>query len=600
VCFPHCRPAPYHIVLRRFLAAVAFLLLVSPLHAAAQDASPVAAAAPGLPSALASVVDATLVRFTLGPDADEADEERELRRAERAVREALATEGYFDPKLRFEPAGSGATRYRLIIDLGPLTRVGSVDLKFTGALAEPRFAQRAEQLRAAWPLRPGSPFRSAEWEQAKMRLLASTEERHFAGALLVGSAARVDVETATATLEVEIDSGPAYTVGGLQVEGLNRFDADLVERFNPFTPGAPYDRALLVEFQQALTDTPFFSYSIITLPPTPEQPDQVPLKVVVRESRLRRISIGVGYETNTGPHVEVAYRQNILFERPLVLLTGARLDQTGGFGYADVLLPPRPNRIQDSVGVLVEDSDVEDLRVRRWGLGAARARTVGPRIGNNVVTRWSVNFEHENRRTPVTDWQSLSVLSTTYSWVRRDVDSLVEPRRGNILRLEGTVGASGTRLDDAFVRGYGRIQQFFPVGPRDVFIARADLGYVQADGIAAVPSKYLFRTGGTTTVRGYSFESLGVKQDGATIGGRALAVASAEYVRWTDRFDGNLGLAAFVDVGDAADTWSALDPAFGVGLGVRYRTPAGPLAVDVAWGERERQVRVHFSIAIAF
>ncbi len=127
-----------------------------------------------------------------------------------------------------------------------------------------------------------------------------------------------------------------------------------------------------------------------------------------------------------------------------MLLTGARLDQTGGFGYADVLLPPRPNRIQDSVGVLVEDSDVEDLLVRRWGLGAARARTVGPRIGNNVVTRWSVNFEHENRRTPITDWQSLSVLSTTYSWVRRDVDNLIDPRRGNIVRLEGTVGASGT------------------------------------------------------------------------------------------------------------------------------------------------------------
>ena len=600
MCFPHCRPVPYHIVLRRFLAVVATLLLAWPLHTRAQDTSPVAAAAPGLPRALASIVDAALVRFTLGPDADEADEERELRRAERAAREALATEGYFDPKLRFEPAGSGAPRYRLIVDLGPLTRVASVDLKFTGALSEPRFAQRAEELRAAWPLKPGSPFRSAEWEQAKMRLLASTEARHFAGALLVDSSARIDVETATATLEIEVDSGPAYTVGALQIEGLSHFDAALVERFNPFKPGAPYDRATLVEFQQALTDTPFFSYAVITLPPTPEQPDEVPLKVVVRESPLKRISIGVGYETNTGPHVEVAYRQNLLFGRPLVLLTGARLDQTGGFGYADVLLPPQPNRIQDSVGVLVEDSDVEDLHVRRWGLGAARARTVGPRIGNNVVTRWSVNFEHENRRTPVTDWQSLDVLSTTYSWVRRDVDNLVNPRRGNILRLEGTVGASGTQLDDAFLRGYGRIQQFFPVGERDVFIARADLGYVLADSIAAVPSKYLFRTGGTTTVRGYSFESLGVKQGTATIGGRALAVASAEYVKWTDRFNGNLGVAAFVDVGDAADHWSALDPAVGVGVGVRYRTPAGPLAFDVAYGARESQVRVHFSIAIAF
>ncbi len=123
-----------------------------------------ATAGPGLSGELNRLVETALARFTLGPDADEADEERELRRAERAVREALATEGYFDPQLRFEPSSQGTRPYRLIVELGPLTRVAQVDLRFTGALAEPRFAERAEQLRAAWPLKPGTPFRSADWE----------------------------------------------------------------------------------------------------------------------------------------------------------------------------------------------------------------------------------------------------------------------------------------------------------------------------------------------------------------------------------------------------------------------------------------------------
>jgi translocation and assembly module TamA len=129
---------------------------------------------------------------------------------------------------------------------------------------------------------------------------------------------------------------------------------------------------------------------------------------------------------------------------------------------------------------------------------------------------------------------------------------------------------------------------------------RADLGFVQADSPNVVPSRFLFRTGGTTTVRGYNYESLGVKQGVATVGGRALAVGSIEYVKWLDRFGGDWGVATFVDVGDAADSFGALEPAVGIGLGARYRTPAGPLAVDVAYGERERQVRVHFSVAIAF
>ena len=546
------------------------------------------------------MVESTLSRYTLAANADEADEERELRRAERGVREALATEGYFDPRLRFEPVTGRAERYRLIIELGPLTRVETAQLKFTGALSEPRFAQRADRLRAAWPLKPGTPFRSADWEQAKVRLLAATEEHDFAGARIVDSSAEVHPETATAMLVVELDSGPAYTVGTLRIEGLARYEAALVERYNPFKPGDPYDRLKLVEFQQALQDTPYFANAIATLQLSPAQPDQAPLKVVIRESRNKRFSAGVGYETNTGAHIEVAYRQNLLFGHPWVLQSGARLDQSGGFGYADVLLPPRPNGIQDSVGALVEDSDIEDLHVRRWGLGAARTRTMGPRAGNNVVTKWSVNYEHENRRTPTTDWQTLSTLSTTYSWVRRKVNNVIDPRSGNIIRLEGTVGASGASLSDAFVRGYGRIQQYFPFGERDVLIVRADLGYVQADSLAVVPTKFLFRTGGTTTVRGYDYESLGVKQGTAVIGGRALVVGSVEYVKWLERFDGEWGVAAFVDVGDASEDFAALDLALGAGLGVRYRTPAGPLAVDVAYGERDRQVRVHFSVAIAF
>ncbi|HEX5639931.1 MAG TPA: BamA/TamA family outer membrane protein [Burkholderiaceae bacterium] len=559
-----------------------------------------ATAGPGLSGELNRLVETALARFTLGPDADEADEERELRRAERAVREALATQGYFDPQIRFEPSSQGTRPYLLIVELGPLTRVAQVDLRFTGALAEARFAERAEQLRAAWPLKPGTPFRSADWEAARLRLLASTEERDFAGARIVDSLAEVRPETASAHLSIEIDSGPAYTVGALTIDGLSRFEADLVERFNPFRPGDPYERAKLVEFQQLLQDTPYFSYAVATLQLSPDDPEQAPLKVVVRESRLRRFSVGVGYDTNTGARIEVAYRQNRLFGNPWVLQTGARLDQTGGLAFADVLFPPRRSGVQDSVGALVEDSELEDLFVKRWGLGAARARTVGPRAGNNVVTRWSVNFEHENRRTPTTDWQTLSSLSTTYTWVRRSVNNVIEPRSGNIIRLEGTVGATGASVDDAFVRGQGRVQHYIPIGYRDVLILRGDLGYVQAESIATVPTKFLFRTGGTTTVRGYDYESLGVKQGSATIGGRALAVASAEYVKWLERFDGNWGVAAFVDVGDAAENWGALDPALGAGLGVRFRTPAGPLAVDVAYGERERQVRVHFSVAIAF
>ena len=191
-------------------------------------------------------------------------------------------------------------------------------------------------------------------------------------------------------------------------------------------------------------------------------------------------------------------------------------------------------------------------------------------------------------------------MSTSYTWKRRDVDDITLPRRGNLLELQGSVGAGGFDIEDAFVRAFGSIVQFFPVGERDTLIMRAQVGGVVADSTNAVPNKFLFRTGGALTVRGYDYESLGVEQGGAIVGGRALVVASIEYVKWLQRWGGNWGVAAFLDAGDAAEFFGDLDPALGYGLGVRWRTPAGPLAVDLAWGERFQQFRVQFSVAIAF
>ncbi len=588
---------------RSLSAVVLAICLAWPLTSLGQATQPIVASGTSLPAPLSGLVEDALARFTIGPEADEADEERELRRAERAVLEVLATEGYFEPALRFEPAAlpaAGSARYRLIIELGRRTTIGSLDLQFTGALNEPRFEERAASLRATWPLPVGAPFRSPQWETGKTQLLAAVQARDFAGARLADSLATVNADEATAALTVEIDSGPAYTVGELQITGLTRYDSKLVQRYNPFRIGEPYDRAKLIEFQQALQETPYFSSVLASLQLDPAHPDNAPLRLQLSEARTKRISAGVGVSSNTGAHLELAYRQTLTFGRPYALQSGARVDQNGGFGYVDLLFPPKPNGARDSVGALIEDSDVEDLELKRWSVGATRAQLRGARTARHIETRFGVNFEHEERKTPLDPLIKLDTLSTTYTWIRRDVNDIVNPRRGNVIELEGTVGASGTELDKTFLRGYSRISQYVPIGPRDVLILRGELGAVEVETADVVPTRFLFRTGGSTTVRGYDYESLGVKQGGATVGGRALALASAEYVHWLDRWGGNWGVAGFIDVGDAADSFSDLDPAVGIGVGVRWRTVAGPLAVDVAYGERERQFRLHFSVAIAF
>lgn len=557
-------------------------------------------AAIGVTGTVAQALEETLARFRLPSDADEADEERELRRAERAAIEALATEGYFTPAVRFEPNAAGEPRYRLRVEPGQLTTVSAVNLEFTGELAMPAFEVRAASLRQGWGLPTGAAFRSADWETAKARLLLAASAHDFAAALIAQSSAEVNAAAATAQVRVTIDSGPAYRIGELKIEGLERFDESLVRRFSPFTAGQPYDRSMLVEFQQRLQETAFFSSVVVTPDLDDAENGVAPLRVRLREARTRRFSAGIGYATDTRAHIEMLYRQALTFGQPYILQTGFRVDQTGRFAYADLIFPPNRSGSRDSIGMLVENSDIENLDIRRYGFGAARSKITGPRDGRNIETQLTVNFEHERRETPLDPPVTLDVLSTTYTWTRRDVDDVANPRRGNLVQLQGSVGLGGFSTDDLFFRGFGSIIQFFPIGARDTLILRGQFGAVQAESTDAVPSKFLFRTGGALTVRGYDFESLGVEQGGAIIGGRALAVASAEYVHWLDRWDRAWGVAAFVDAGDAAARFKDLDAALGYGVGVRWRTPAGPLALDVAYGERDSQVRVHFSVAIAF
>ena len=122
-------------------------------------------------------------------------------------------------------------------------------------------------------------------------------------------------------------------------------------------------------------------------------------------------------------------------------------------------------------------------------------------------------------------------------------------------------------------------------------------------GVTGIPEDYLFRTGGSTSVRGYRYQSLGVQHlatatgAASVTGGRVMATASAEYVHW---YGSNLGSAVFVDVGDAADSWREYRAKEGFGMGLRYKTPAGPLALDLAYGKQSKKVRLDISIAIAF
>jgi translocation and assembly module TamA len=123
---------------------------------------------------------------------------------------------------------------------------------------------------------------------------------------------------------------------------------------------------------------------------------------------------------------------------------------------------------------------------------------------------------------------------------------------------------------------------------------------VFASDRVGVPDTLLFRAGGDESVRGYAYRTLGPIVNGVVTSGRVTATGSVEIARPISPKRPQFWWAAFIDAGQAANRWSELHPAFGYGVGLRWRSPVGPLRIDLAYGEEVRKLRMHLSVGIAF
>ena len=144
---------------------------------------------------------------------------------------------------------------------------------------------------------------------------------------------------------------------------------------------------------------------------------------------------------------------------------------------------------------------------------------------------------------------------------------------------------------------YAKAVYYRRVGKSGGLILRGELGATLARSREGIPSDFLFRTGGDQSVRGYAYESLGVKRGDAVVGGRYLGVASVEYVQWLAPA---WGAAVFYDAGNATDDVRDFKPVHGYGVGARWKSPVGLLKVDLAYGERVRKAQLHFSVGISY
>ena len=514
------------------------------------------------------------------------------------AREAAAAEGYFSAVVTVG-LGEAATDddgrliVRMTVDPGEPTRVTAVQVKITGP-AENDVADGTAaiaRVESEWLLPVGTIFRQTAWDATKRRAVATLAASPFASAKLVRSEARIDPQQSAAVLEVEIASGPAFRIGTIDVTGLAKYDAAMVRHFSTLAPGDLYSEARLDQFVRRLTASGYFASVQARIEPDTGAANAATITVTVIEAPPKRLEGGISYSTDTEIRGSFRYSDMNFDQRALQMSVEGGADVKIQNLSLRFVRPPTAGGHLDTFGAKVEHTDIEGLETRTAAVGARRQT-----LDERNHTEYGVAYYEDDQHPSGAPAQRSHALYFDVGRTGRIVDDLIDPARGYVLNAQLGAAPPGVSTQ-SLGRAIAKFSAWVPLDAASSIAVRAEAGAVIAPSRNGIPSVLLFRTGGDTTVRGYAFDSLGVQQGDATVGGRYYALASIEAVRWLAQ---SWGLAAFVDAGNANDDLAQWRPVLGYGAGLRVRSPIGPFRVDVAYGQETAQVRLHLSVGLSF
>lgn len=548
-----------------------------------------------------------LARFQNAPDTEAIDAGELTRLAAAAPAQArtlLETEGYFAAQVQATRlAGSdGQPVVRVLVEPGPRSVITQVAFTVDGELQtladqlDEDAAALRSSLRRGWPLRAGEPFRQAAWAAAKTGTLAQARAEGYPAAAWTKTEAQVDAEQHQVALTLALDSGALYRLGEIRVEGLERYDESTVRRLSTFAAGQPYNEKLLLDYQERIQKLGLFDSATVELDPDPKTSAAAPVRVRVHELTSQQATVGVGISANTGPRVTLEHRHR----RPF----GMNWVATNKFEFGSLIKSWTGELISHPLEGLYRNllaGNAERLRSGEEIRTSWTARLGRTQDTQRIERTYFAELTHARVDNPVGRTRS-EALTANYHWIYRDLDSILLPTDGYTVSLQSAVGRSrNSTLDNGpFGRGYGRYTLYRPLGRAWYASLRLEAGQILASDAVGVPDTLLFRAGGDDSVRGYAYRTLGPLVDGVVTSGRVMATGSAEIARPISDSMPSLWWAVFADAGNAANHWKDLSPAWGYGLGLRWRSPVGPLRVDLAYGEEVRKVRLHLSVGIAF
>lgn len=522
------------------------------------------------------------------------------------IRSFYALKGYRGTRVGPPEVQRGNGRLTLVVPIEEGRQQRVAGMRFEGFTAfEP--AELAPPL----PLAPGGPFHPLLLDRSLGRLRSAYERRGYAAAQ-VSAATEWDQDETLAEIVFRAYEGPQTVLDRIIVRGNGRTDESVVRRAIAVRQGEPVSGSALLEIERRLYRLGIFSRVRAQLTPAPLDANTRDLLVRVEEGRTRRVTYGFGYDSEYGFGGLLGFTESNVLGRGWRFTADAQVRQENQQFRVFLDQPYNPRiGIPVTYSVFRIDEQRESFELTKLGTRVEATKTLGR-------TRLALAYEYQNvdNRTTVStagrpdrEDQALRVSSL--------VPSLLIDRRND--PLNPTHGWSlGAQLQYAFpfpfaaeadhlkllvnpiyyldlgggwvIAGSLRLGAIEPLADLDLDdgLIPPELGLASSDVFIA---ERLF-AGGRLSHRAFRRDRLGIP--GETLfpdaggklvpaGGNGLAVLNLDL-----RFPlvEPLGGTVFFDTGNVWADWRDFDPAdtrSGVGVGLRYLSPIGPLRFEVGW-----------------